>query len=118
MLAQRAALGVAAFAKAAGENRGAACARLTRRADGVDGGGAGNQHHHMVGLAGQGSQIRIAGLSIPHGVDARVYRIDGPLVAAALEDAKDALGPAAVSVACAHDGDAGGVEQGAHLLDA
>ena len=107
-LAEGAALRVAAFAEATREDRGAARPHLTGLRDGRGRGSARNQHHHMVGLLRQIAQRRIADLGFPHGLAARIDRIDPTRKAHALQRAPHAARPAAGPVARPHDRDIGG----------
>ena len=116
-LAERAALRVAAFAEAAGKNRGAASARLACFADGLDRGAARHQHHHVIGPFRQVAQASVAGLAAPHRLVARIDRIDLAGEAGALERAPHAARPAAGPVARPHDRDIRRAQQRADARD-
>ena len=102
--AQPAAFLVAAFAKAAGEDRGAARACAARVADRVDYRAAGHEDHDVIGRLGQRGEVLVAALAAPHRFVARIDGIDRPLEADARQRIVDGDRPAARPVARADDG--------------
>ncbi len=116
-LGERAAFRIAAFAEAAREHRRAAGARFARRRDGLRGGRARYQHHHMIGLLRQIAQRRIAGLAVPHRRVARIDRIDLAGEAGPLQRPPHPARPAPGPVARSHDGDVGRAQQCPHARD-
>src|SRR5882762_894151 len=99
-----AAHGIATFAEAAGEHRGAARLGAACFHDGVDGRLARYDHDHMVGRFRQACEASIAGLPVPHRLVAGIDRVDGAREVEAFERVIDALRPVAGPVAGAHDG--------------